>query len=1380
MSLVADTLISMVDLQSEVDYRSEVERASREWKSSLLDIGGNNRLLFFKKASGQLDLGDADQFAIRKLFEGKPVAVDRLYPDPQQADIAARVCRRLAAKQKESLEEYGVSVTYLALGLASWGRQWTSSTEQGSQAADERLDAEPRSREPLPKAPVFLRPIVIERKKTRTETWELRLEEDTQFNSVLAHVLEAEGVTIDEEALLGSFASDEFHAGLSEAFSALVSACDQVDGFRIIPTSIIGTFTYQKQPMVNDVTDVAALSKSDLVAALAGSAEAAHRVRSMAQDIAVDERDPDYRQPQSEFLVLDADASQSYVVNAAVAGRNLVVQGPPGTGKSQTIANVIAALVSAGKHVLFVAQKRAAIEAVLDRLEKVGLDHLLLDLFAADGSRRFVSQQVRESLERQNRVALPDVSDLHYRLERNRTHLVSHKDALFERSHAWGTSISELRIASAAIPAGARTNLRLPVSIFKRWAPTALAELSEDLDTLYRLGGLNSRPAESSNWRQSSLKSRADLQLGLSAAQNVQAIMHRTQILRSRLARNAGYAEPATWAEVTGLTALHRKRSALQQEVPRLLQDHDLEAIISTVNRSFRKKHPEIDRKRLVDARKRRKSVLGGLEKKHWLHKATDALALQRTWTSPESPLTEQELAELDVAEMQASASSETLAALTHISDPRAIPFSDLDLLLGELIVDRQAAQFVRLNELQAKLVEHGVGQVVAMLRNHLAQGNGLFALPSEILRWVVYQSVLNDAQLQWPPLATIKGDELAAATEQFQHDDRAHLLANAARVRRRAAEYLKAAFDTHPDQHTILKTEVTRKRIFRPVRRLFAEAPDLLLATKPVWVMSPLQVSRVLPPEQCFDVVIFDEASQVKPADAVPALMRGKQAIVAGDSRQLPPTEFFSKVMEDEEEDEDEDEVKVELNRGGSEETVTRKARRNSLTRDAESILTSMDRLLSGQSRSLQWHYRSRDERLIATSNEHIYHRSLTTFPAVDALDAVKHVTVPPSHGIGSTTNSPELEVQQVVELVKEHAFNHPSESLGVITFGIKHQQRIEHAVDEARREDPAFDEALASSTNEPFFVKAIERVQGDERDAIILSAGYGKSLDGKLRYFWGPILKDGGERRLNVAISRSKRRMTLVTSFSSEDLAPDAHNSEGYKLMYHFTRFMASRGEDLKDGGLSSIPLNPFEIDVKTRLEAAGLTLDSQVGVGNYRIDFAIRHPERPGRHILAVEADGAAYHSGHTARERDRLRQELLEARGWRFHRIWSTDWFNDASREVEKVKHAFDAALAADESSEPTAQVASAADRCWTEEPPQRTLPDPDLPRLPSIGDYMDAELIALLKYIRSDNVLRSATDEQQLMMKKLGFSRRGARILQTLERVQHALDSSEGV
>lgn len=1355
--------------ESSPEYREAIESASKEWKNSLLDVGGNNRLLYFKQTSGQLDLKKANEEALQQLLGGKSVPVTRLFPDSIRAADAVKACRKLAAKQKEAVEEYGVSVTYLALGLASWGGHIDATTGH-----DLVGECKANSKKPVPNAPIFLRSVSIERKGGHNESWTIKLAEDMQLNGVLTHVLKAEGALIDEDALLSIFNNQvDNETVLADAYEALSVACADVRGFKATPANVIGTFTYQKQPMVNDVTDINALMASDLVAALAGNAKASSIIRSSATNVDVSEHDPDYTPPESEFLVLDADASQSFVVNAAIAGRNLVVQGPPGTGKSQTIANVIAALIAEGKHVLFVAQKRAAIEAVLDRLKQVGLDHLLLDLFAADNSRRFVSEQLRASLERQNTVTLPDVSQLHDRLERNRTRLVSHKDALFDASHGWGISISELRIKSSAVPSDARRNLRLPTSTFQNWTPSTLEELAEDLDSLYRLGALAPGWADSSHWNCTSLQSREELQRGLTAAQHLQGLLHSTQHRRDLLAEHAGYGPPTHWHKVSDLVTMHRSRLNFRESSPEILEDPDIDAVLASLDHVYRKANPGINRQRIKDARRRHKSAFSLFSKFKTAHRSLyistvkEVQYLRQRWHTDREPFADIELNQIDSMLAQARDASTTLSTMTSGSDIFQISFDELKALLDALVTDENVAhRFVSANELQAKLRQHGLEQVIAMIRNHLSEGKELSSPPSEILRWVTFQSILNDAIFQSPELATFQGEEIVAITDQFQKDDKKHLAANAARVRRRAAEFLKTAFDDFPDQHSLLRTEVTRKREFRPVRKLLAEAPNVLLASKPVWVMSPLQVSRVLPANQCFDVVIFDEASQVKPADAVPALMRAKQAIVAGDSWQLPPTEFFSKVMEDTDTEDEE----IELSSAASGQPVN-ETPRQSYTRDAESILISMDRLLVGQSRSLQWHYRSRDERLIATSNEHIYHRSLITFPAIDSIDAVRHVAVPPSRGIGSTTNSPELEVMQVVDLVKQHVQEHSSESLGVITFGIKHQQRIEAALDEAMRQDPEFEAALSSSPTEPFFVKAIERVQGDERDSIILAVGYGKGLDGKLRYFWGPILRDGGERRLNVAISRAKRRMTLVTSFSADDLAVDAHPSAGYKLMYHFTRFMASRGENLRDGNVSSVPLNPFEIDVKTRLEAAGLALDTQVGVGQYRIDFAVRHPEKPGRHVLAVEADGRSYHSGHTARERDRLRQQLLEARGWRFHRIWSTDWFNNADTEVEKVIQSYKAALLADENGEPSIASDTKNEQYSVEEKPQRSLPRPPIARHANITDYPDSDLISLLTYIRSDNILRSAEDEKRLMKEELGFSRLGPRIARTLERIQ---------
>ncbi len=831
----------------------------------------------------------------------------------------------------------------------------------------------------------------------------------------------------------------------------------------------------------------------------------------------------------------------------------------------------------------------------------------------------------------------------------------------------------------------------------------------------------------------------------------------------------SGHAAPTGMSDADPLTLLHRDAQEIASVAPTLLTDADVEGMLAALSRARRREMAGITWGRRRSGKKASSDLLAKVPRERRVEVLDTARAVRGAWVTGVAPAPYGNATEVVGLLSAARGSLARLDSAVHGSGLSGLTFDQLEPALDALIGDARVPQMVRASELERELRSNGVAPVIDMLRSHFAQGKPLTASPSEVLRWISIRSVLEPAEVSNPSIAGVRGTELTAATETFQQMDSSHLNANASRIRRQAAVYLKRAFDNYPDQHSALKTEVTRKRNFRPVRRLFQDAPEVLLAAKPVWAMSPLQVSRILPAAQCFDVVIFDEASQVKPADAIPALMRGRQAIVAGDSRQLPPTEFFTKVLEDEEDDVEE---AVELDSAETSDAQPQIARpRSSYTRDAESILFAMDRLLAGQSRSLEWHYRSYDERLIAVSNEHVYGGSLTTFPAPDTLESIRHDVVSYSPGISGGTNSPELEVRRVVELVKEQLTRHPEESIGIIAFGIKHEARIERAIEAAMQADPEFERALTANTDEPWFVKAIERVQGDERDAIILTVGYGKSADGRLRYFWGPLLQEGGDRRLNVAISRAKKRMTLVTSFAKDDVPADGHSSAGFRLMYNFVRFMASGGTDLTEGPSRGIPLNPFEIDIQRRLEEAGLHLDPQVGVGGYRIDFAARHPDHPGRHVLAIEADGASYHSGHIARERDRLRQQLLERRGWQFHRIWSTDWFNDADREAKRAVAAFDQAIQRTDQPAPPPAPQAAEALHWAEGSTVRKRPRPSFTRQPQITDYHMSTLIDIVRYVRSDDILRSAEDEQRLIMVELGLTRRGSRIQATIARAQ---------
>lgn len=1391
-----------------------IARASKEWTSSLIDVGGNNGLLYFKQTSSVIDLTNAEGTAYQRLLEGKQVRLESLFRQPTDLVQAEKACLKLQRRQREATEEYGVSVTYLAVGFASWS---TDGNETANTAAETTIGK--RSTTP-PNAPVLLRSLQIERRRGAQDSWMLTLTDDFQLNSVLLHVLRHGGTPVDEELLL-----DALELGAGACLQRLVEACMNIKGFTMDNSSVLGVFSYQKQPMVRDVENIAALATSDLVTALAGDQATANRVRSAAPQLAVNESDPDYAPIDSEYLVLDADASQSYVVNATLAGRNLVVQGPPGTGKSQTIANVIASLMAQGKHVLFVAQKRAAITAVLDRLAQVDLTHLLLDLFAADGSRRFVAEQVNAALERQGHTAEPDVAMLHHTLARTRDQLVRHKDALFSATRGWGVSVQELRLVAQTIPDRARVPFRLPASTFTTWQPTTLDALVAAVNELQTLGALHPEWAHKPGWAPAALTSSAMAQSlrekTLQAIAQVSAVSQQLPVLGTM----AGYGPPQTLAQAEWLVQFFGDIAALDRQAPGLITAPDMEAMLAAVSRKHR---AGIARATRREGKRRVREMLNGLPRKQRRDTLLRAQSLQAAWKGSAQP------AVLDVhasAELVTSARAllTELAGASQGLNLLQASFETITRQLQNLTDPQPAALMVRANELARQLFDAGLGPAWSLFSSpriaepHAGERIADDLKVGEVLRWIVIRSILDDAELKSPELVSLQGSDLDATGQLFRKADVTHLQANAARVRREAAEHFKQVIDAHTDEYSLLKTEVTRKRNCRPVRRLLEEAPHTLLAAKPVWAMSPLQVSRLLPATSCFDVVIFDEASQVKPADAIPALLRGRQALIAGDSHQLPPTEFFTKVLEDDDATEEDDSAPLTSSQQPSDQPAP--ASSGSFTRDAESILFAMDRLLAGESRSLQWHYRSRDERLIAVSNRHVYANSLTTFPAADAPDSLRHVEVPPSAGISGTFNSPEDEVTRVVELVREQVFDHPGESIGIIAFGIKHQARIEKALEQAMLDDPQFERALNTHTDEPWFVKSIERVQGDERDAIILTVGYGKSLDGKLRYFWGPLLREGGERRLNVAISRAKKRLTLVTSFSAADVPENGHPSAGFALMYHFLQFVSSQSKQVDGPSLPARPFNTFESDVKQRLEAAGLVLDCQLGVGEYRIDFAVRHPDKPGCHVLAIEADGAAYCSGQTARERSRLRRSALEQRGWRFHRLWTADWFHDPDAEVAKVLDAFHDAVAApagQPSQEPWAgtdsqpaglemawlppeqadgvehqaesdagallinraladEAQAATSRSdltsptWSEGAVGRQLPRPEIPRYQSITDYSHAELVALTRYVRSDTLIRSTDEEQRLIMAELGFSRRGARIAEALARAQEECD-----
>ncbi|MDY9920263.1 MAG: DUF4011 domain-containing protein [Synergistota bacterium] len=530
------------------------------------------------------------------------------------------------------------------------------------------------------------------------------------------------------------------------------------------------------------------------------------------------------------------------------------------------------------------------------------------------------------------------------------------------------------------------------------------------------------------------------------------------------------------------------------------------------------------------------------------------------------------------------------------------------------------------------------------------------------------FQLWLDAILPNYPTVLNFRRRMHESAIGEFARLDKIQFEIAKARIRSKLINDLPSLqrFTNGVDEISILKRELSKQRRIMPIRKLFREIPNLLLTLKPCLMMSPLSVSLFLEAETYqFDTVIFDEASQVCTENAIGAIYRGKQVIIAGDSKQLPPTNFFStSTSSDDDYDTDDEDEYGDI---GAYESVL----------DEAGLLPE---------RTLLWHYRSRHEHLIAFSNMKIYKNKLITFPAnKDKVpdNGVEYVYVKDGYYDRGGKKGNVIEAKKVAEMVFEHFKKYPNRSLGIITFGEVQQMAIDTAIRDMRLRNQSYEHFFKEDSDEPFFIKNLENVQGDERDAIIFSIGYAKDAAGVFRMNFGPLSKSGGERRLNVAITRAKYNVKLVGSIIPTDINIDKISSDGPKLLRAYVDFAMNGAESLvRQTTIFDVTEHdsPFEEAVYNFLDRKGYKVATQVGCSGYRIDMAVKHPVLSGVYVLGVECDGAAYHSARTARERDRLRQEVLENMGWRIYRIWSTDWIKDFQTEGYSLITAINDAIA----------------------------------------------------------------------------------------------------
>ena len=544
------------------------------------------------------------------------------------------------------------------------------------------------------------------------------------------------------------------------------------------------------------------------------------------------------------------------------------------------------------------------------------------------------------------------------------------------------------------------------------------------------------------------------------------------------------------------------------------------------------------------------------------------------------------------------------------------------------------------------------------------------------------YESIVGTAFVERPALRDFDGKVHEGRIERFQALDKQSLDSNCLRV---TAAHLKGVsrLNDLPDrlprlradegkdsenaqirrrleQLRLLQREIQKRSRHKPIRRLIIDAGDIIQDLKPVFMMSPLSIANYLEPGTVeFDLIVFDEASQVRPVDALGALLRGEKAVVVGDSRQLPPTSFFDRVSHGDDDSDD------------------------SVTGDIESIL-GLFTSKGAPSRELRWHYRSRHESLIAVSNREFYENNLVVFPSPDNgrdSSGLRFHHLPDAVFDRGRSAANRQEADVVARAVMDHASRNPELSLGVAAFSVRQAQAIQDQLEMLRRQDNSCEEFFSDHPEEPFFVKNLENVQGDERDVIFISVGYGRDVNGQVSMNFGPLNGEGGERRLNVLITRAKRQCHVFTNLRSDDIDLNRTQSIGVRALKAFLAY-AETGvmpEDLPYESAFAVD-SPFQRAVAKRLRERGYEVHDEVATAGKFIDIGIVDPDKPGRYLIGIECDGASYHSARSARDRDRLREEVLHGLGWKLYRIWSTDWFRNPERELERAVDAIERAKA----------------------------------------------------------------------------------------------------
>lgn len=1212
--------------------RSElVDEAAAQWRDELATLGGRDPLLYFRDLkTGTLDLAAAEPEARKRLLDGEKVLISKLFPHEPLRSSALRSTRAIRDKGRELSEERGLTGCLLAVGIATWANPFAAHR---------------------PTAPVLLRTASVVARDPAETDFSIEVADDPVVNPVLLNALDVQ---------LGlRFAADDLAdpAGLLR-YTTVVERLREfapphvVDGFSIAHRAVLATFAVEPLLLARDITAFGAdLETHDVVAALAGDDRAGTAIGAVAEPVV------------PEFLAFDTDAEQDDVVSAIAAGGHLLVEGAPGSGRTQTVAAAVAELVGRGKRVLVVGQKRATLSDLVSRLDGAGLGDVVLDL-----SRTTPAEAVAQVTEtaralaarpvRGRREADDSAAELGAQLD-------AYRDALHQPRQPWGTSAYEAMVAVASAPPHRRSEARIPVAALQRAesAGTLRSHLREYTD----LEGLTLTEG-GSPWHGSEVPTHQAADELLAAA--VILLERAAPALRdaaTRAAVEVGLAGPSTLEEclntVELLGSVARTITMFGAEVWNEPLD---ELIAATGDRAQRSAQPDAPAGFLARRRSRSRvreltggsSAVDRAAAHDQLIAARDQLA---TWRErardARPPRTGPHLPDA----VEAAAAVESRLVLLARANPRTrdlatLSFGEAARKLKELVADESHLRAMpRLAELESAISAAGLDGLVAELRGR--------SLPSEqveqLLDHVRHASLLDMWRTTDPALRDFDVAAHEKLIEEFRAADAAGVRATAGRVLEARAVHFARVAENHEGQVAVLVENAEHpgaagQAAPRSTRELLDVAPDVALAAVPCWVTSPLAVAAALPSRRLFDVVIVEDAGRVAVAQAVPAIARGHRLVLVGDD-EVASTSFTTAVDPSPDPDEQE---------GAWGEAPP------------PSVVDALRQQLAV--RALTGQHRVRDDRLVGFAARSIYAGRLALVPGAAGTGRLTIELVDTPAGGDDPVDSSPAEVARVVDLVLEHMRTRPHESLGVVTLGPRHAERVDAALRRALVRAPEVAGYLHEGRAESFFVKDVERVAGDVRDAIVLSLGYGRSVDGRVLYRFGALGRPGGDRRLATATTRARERMTVVSTFGSDDLSPRRLTTAGAQALGEFLGYV-ERGAEVADDGDDRTYADPLAEAVAEKLRAAGASVILGHG-GSDGVSVAVRHPGRRDRFVLAVETDGPEYASRGSARARDRLRPMQLTRLGWAVHQVWSAAWARDPDGEARRLVAAYEQAVA----------------------------------------------------------------------------------------------------